>query len=62
MRRVPSAGYFAGKSWLFAFLRRAHAVLAYLLFFTFLGHLSAVLFHTLIVRDGLLERMASWRK
>jgi cytochrome b561 len=47
---------------LFAFLRRAHTMLAYLLFFTFLGHLSAVLFHTLIVRDGLLKRMASWRR
>jgi cytochrome b561 len=47
---------------LFAVLRYAHTVLAYLLFFTFLGHLSAVLFHTLIVRDGLLRRMAPWRK
>jgi cytochrome b561 len=47
---------------LFAVLRPAHTALAYLLFFTFLGHLSAVLFHTLIVRDGLLRRMASWRK
>jgi cytochrome b561 len=43
-------------------LRRAHGVLAYLLFSTVLGHLSAVLFHTLIARDGLLRRMASWRK
>ena len=43
-------------------LRHAHTVLAYLLFLVFLGHLSAVLFHTLIVRDGLLRRMASWRK
>jgi len=51
----------ANPSW-FALLRRAHTVLAYLLFFTFLAHLSAVLFHTLIVRDGLLKRMASWRK
>ena len=47
---------------LYSVLRRTHTVLAYLLFFTFLGHLSAVLFHTLIVRDGLLKRMASWRK
>ncbi len=47
---------------LYAVLRRAHTVLAYLLFLTFLGHLSAVLYHTLIVRDGLLRRMASWRK
>lgn len=42
---------------LYALLRRAHTVLAYLLFFTVLGHLSAVLFHTLIVRDRLLRRM-----
>ncbi|MET0795090.1 MAG: cytochrome b/b6 domain-containing protein [Polyangiaceae bacterium] len=47
---------------LYSVLRRAHTVLAYLLFFTFLGHLSAVLFHSLIVRDGLLRRMAAWRK
>jgi cytochrome b561 len=47
---------------LYALLRRAHTVLAYVLFLAFLGHLSAVLFHTLIVRDGLLRRMASWRK
>jgi|SRR4051812_45971869 len=47
---------------LFAVLRRTHTVLAYLLFFAFLAHLSAVLFHTLIVRDGLLRRMASWRR
>jgi cytochrome b561 len=47
---------------LYAALRHVHTVLAYLLFFTFLGHLSAVLFHTLILRDGLLKRMASWRK
>jgi cytochrome b561 len=41
-------------------LRKAHTVLAYLLFFTFLAHLSAVLFHTLVVRDRLLNRMAVW--
>ena len=43
---------------LYAGLRRAHTVLAYLLFVTFLGHLGAVLFHTWVVRDGLLRRMA----
>lgn len=47
---------------LFAVLRRTHTGLAYLLFVAFLAHLSAVLFHTLIVRDGLLRRMASWRR
>jgi cytochrome b561 len=44
----------------FAVLRKTHTILAYLLFFTFLAHLSAVLFHTLIVRDRLLHRMALW--
>jgi cytochrome b561 len=45
---------------LYAVLRKAHTILAYLLFATFLAHLGAVLFHTLILRDGLLSRMALW--
>jgi cytochrome b561 len=45
---------------LYAVLRKAHTVLAYLFFLTFLAHFGAVLFHTLIVRDGLLLRMAPW--
>ncbi|HEY2589278.1 MAG TPA: cytochrome b/b6 domain-containing protein [Tepidisphaeraceae bacterium] len=45
---------------LYAFLRRTHTALAYLLFLTFAAHLSAVLFHTWIVRDHLLDRMALW--
>ena len=45
---------------LFAVLRRTHTVLAYLLFLTVVGHMSAILFHTLIVRDRLLDRMAIW--
>jgi len=45
---------------LYTLLRRAHTVLAYLLFFTFMAHLSAVLFHTLVLRDGLLRRMLPW--
>jgi cytochrome b561 len=45
---------------LYAFLRKAHTLLAFLLFLTFLAHLSAVLFHTLIIRDRLLNRMALW--
>jgi cytochrome b561 len=45
---------------LYSVLRKAHTVLAYLLFLTFLAHLSAVLFHTLIIRDRLLDRMALW--
>ena len=42
---------------LYSVLRKAHTILAYLLFLTFLAHLSAV-FHTLIIRDRLLDRMA----
>ena len=49
-----------GNPGLYAALRKLHTMLAYLLFLTFLGHLSAVLFHTLIVRDGVLKRMAIW--
>jgi cytochrome b561 len=43
---------------LYAVLRKTHTILAYLLFATFLAHISAVLFHTLILRDRLLHRMA----
>ena len=45
---------------LYSGLRTTHTILAYLLFLTFLAHLSAVLFHTLVVRDRLLDRMALW--
>ncbi len=45
---------------LYSGLRRTHTVLAYLLFLTFLAHMGAVLFHTLILRDGLLKRMVPW--
>jgi cytochrome b561 len=45
---------------LYATSRKAHTVLAYLLFLTILGHFGAILFHTLIVRDGMLFRMAPW--
>src|ERR1700740_3560192 len=45
---------------LYAILRRTHTVLAYLLFLTILAHFGAILFHTLIVRDGILRRMAPW--
>jgi cytochrome b561 len=41
-------------------LRQAHTALAYLFFVTFIGHFGAILFHTLIVRDGMLKRMAPW--
>jgi cytochrome b561 len=42
---------------LYAALRRTHTFLAYLLFLAFVAHFGAVLFHTLIVRDGMLSRM-----
>lgn len=45
---------------LYAVLRQAHNVFALLLFLTFTAHVCAVLFHTLVLRDGLLDRMAVW--
>jgi cytochrome b561 len=45
---------------LYAVLRQAHNVFALLLFLTFTAHVCAVLFHTLGLRDGLLDRMALW--
>ncbi|OBG97331.1 cytochrome B [Mycobacterium sp. E3251] len=45
----------------FAVLRECHGALALLLFLTFTAHMCAVLFHTLVLRDGLLDRMALWR-
>jgi cytochrome b561 len=41
-------------------LHAVHTVLAYLFFLMFLAHFGAILFHALIVRDGLLMRMAPW--
>lgn len=45
---------------LYAVLRTAHTVLAYLLFAAFTAHICAVAFHTVGLRDGLLNRMALW--
>jgi len=45
---------------LYATLRETHTILAYLLFLAFLAHMGAILFHTLILRDGLLDRMLPW--
>jgi cytochrome b561 len=46
---------------LYAALRKTHTILAYLLFLAFIAHFGAVLFHTLVVRDRLLNRMVPWR-
>jgi cytochrome b561 len=45
---------------LYAVLRKAHTILAYLFFLMFLAHFGAILYHTLIVRDGILMRMVPW--
>jgi cytochrome b561 len=44
----------------YAALHTCHVVLAFLLFATFTAHMCAVLFHTLVLRDGLLDRMGLW--
>jgi cytochrome b561 len=46
---------------LYAVLRQTHTVLAYLFFLMFLAHFTAILFHTLILRDGLFTRMSPFR-
>jgi cytochrome b561 len=45
---------------LFANLLLAHIVAAYLLYLTFAAHLAGVLLHTIVIRDGVLDRMAFW--
>jgi cytochrome b561 len=45
---------------LYAILRKTHTVLAYLFCFAILAHVSAILFHTFVLRDGMLNRMAPW--
>jgi cytochrome b561 len=44
----------------FAALRLCHTILAYLLFLTFTAHMCAVLFHTFVLRDRIIDRMALW--
>ena len=41
----------------FSVLRETHSVLAYLLVAVILAHVSAVLVHTITLRDGMLSRM-----
>jgi cytochrome b561 len=45
---------------LYPVLRSCHAALALLLFLTFTVHVCAVLFHALVLRDGIIDRMALW--
>jgi cytochrome b561 len=45
---------------LYAVLRQLHTILAYFFIVAFLAHFGAILFHTLIVRDGIWKRMAPW--
>jgi cytochrome b561 len=46
----------------YAWLRRLHTYLAYVLFATIMVHVAAALLHGLIRRDGVFESMASWRR
>ena len=47
---------------LYAILRKAHTLLAFLLFATVLAHLAAALMHALIFRDGVFPSMASSKR
>jgi hypothetical protein len=47
----------------FAWLRTAHGVFAYLPFLAFLAHMGATLYHGLTRRDGVLRSIAGdWRR
>ena len=45
---------------IYAVLRQCHSVFGFLLFLTFTVHVCAVLFHALVLRDRLIDRMALW--
>ena len=45
---------------LYWILRQAHTILAYFFFLMILAHFGAILFYTLVVRDGMLKRMVPW--
>jgi cytochrome b561 len=45
---------------LYAVLRRLHSLLAYLFMLAYLAHFGAILFHTFVVGDGILNRMVPW--
>ncbi|RSM69330.1 cytochrome B [Amycolatopsis sp. WAC 01375] len=47
---------------LYSWFREVHTLLAYALFLLFTAHMLAVLFHTLVLRDGLLSRMTFGRR
>lgn len=44
----------------YAVLRITHAVLAYCLFAAFTAHICAMVFHTVGLRDRIIDRMALW--
>jgi cytochrome b561 len=44
----------------YAVLRLCHSITALLLFLTFTAHMCAILFHTLVLRDHMIDRMALW--
>src|SRR5947208_3692158 len=45
---------------LYVVLRQTHTILAYFFFLMFIAHFGAILYHTLVVRDGMLKRMMPW--
>jgi cytochrome b561 len=45
---------------LYAGLRKAHTILAVVFIVAFLAHFGGILYHTLIVRDGIVMRMVPW--
>jgi cytochrome b561 len=57
--RLPAIAPFDADTYFI--LRQAHSVLAYALVVVIAAHVSAVLLHTLTLRDGMLSRMGFGR-
>ena len=47
---------------LYTVLRKTHTILAFLLFGIVVAHFTGVLFHTLVLRDRMIDRMSVWNK
>jgi cytochrome b561 len=45
---------------MYELLRSCHIVAALSLFFVFTAHVGVVLFHALVLRDRIIDRMALW--
>jgi cytochrome b561 len=58
----PAADRAARSRAIFRAANHTHSALAFLLFATFIAHFNGAMLHTLVIRDGVFESMAAWKK